>query len=109
MALLILPAHLASRAWAKVGRTAFTRRAAASTLAVAGVLPLVLFSRSQAEQVSWIPALTWHMMIGPAVLIAIGRLGAYLDSAPAENVIHTAQEHHRRCGRMSSCCFVSLT
>ena len=28
---------------------------------------------------SWIPPLTWHMMIGPAVLLAIGGLGALLD------------------------------
>lgn len=28
---------------------------------------------------SWIPPLTWHMLIGPAVLLAIGCLGALLD------------------------------
>ncbi|MEZ3179962.1 hypothetical protein KYY02_15090 [Streptomyces pimonensis] len=35
--------------------------------------------RSQSAQVSWIPPLTWHMLIGPLVLPAIAGLGALLD------------------------------
>jgi mannosyltransferase len=79
LSLLILPAHLATLAWTKAGRGTWTRWAAASTAAVAATLPLILFSRSQSEQVSWIPPLTWHMLIGPAVLLTIGGLGALLD------------------------------
>ncbi|WP_246103445.1 glycosyltransferase family 39 protein [Streptomyces piniterrae] len=79
LSLLILPAHLATLAWTRAGRGVWTRWAAASTAAVACVLPLILFSRGQSEQVSWIPPLTWHMMIGPAVLLTIGGLGALLD------------------------------
>ncbi|MGI5378148.1 glycosyltransferase family 39 protein [Streptomyces sp. CA-251387] len=79
LSLLILPAHLATLLWRRAARGTWTRWAAAATVAVAAVLPLVLFSRSQAAQVSWIPPLTWHMLIGPAILLAIGGLGALLD------------------------------
>ncbi|MFG2135955.1 hypothetical protein [Streptomyces sp. NPDC048650] len=83
LSLLILPAHLATLVWTRVGRGTWTRWAATSVTALAGVLPLILFSRSQSDQVSWIPPLTWHMMIGPAVLLAIGGLGALLDRPQA--------------------------
>ncbi|MGW6056143.1 glycosyltransferase family 39 protein [Streptomyces sp. NPDC055189] len=79
MALLILPAHLTTLLWTKAGRRTCVPWAAAATAAVAGALPLILFSRTQSNQVSWIPPLTWHMMIGPAVLLAIGTVGALLD------------------------------
>ncbi|MFG2890760.1 hypothetical protein [Streptomyces sp. NPDC048248] len=79
LALLILPAHLATLVWTKAGREIWTRWAVAATAAVATALPLILFSRSQSSQVSWIPPLTWHMMFGPAVLLAIGGFGTLLD------------------------------
>ncbi|WP_088802342.1 MULTISPECIES: hypothetical protein [unclassified Streptomyces] len=79
LSLLILPAHLATLVWTGAGRGMWLRWAAASATATAGVLPLILFSRGQSDQVSWIPPLTWHMMISPAVLLAIGGLGALLD------------------------------
>ncbi|MFE5818336.1 glycosyltransferase family 39 protein [Streptomyces sp. NPDC056479] len=79
LSLLILPAHLATLLWTRAGRRISTRWAVAATVAVAAVLPLILFSRRQSEQVSWIPPLTWHMLIGPAVLLALGGLGALLD------------------------------
>ncbi|MFG2527656.1 hypothetical protein [Streptomyces sp. NPDC048516] len=83
LSLLILPAHLATLAWAGARRGIWIRWAASSATAVACVLPLILFSRGQSDQVSWIPPLTWHMMIGPAVLLAIGGLGALLDRPQA--------------------------
>ncbi|MET7908916.1 hypothetical protein ABZS98_11645 [Streptomyces avermitilis] len=79
LSLLILPAHLATLLWARAGRGVWQRWTATSAVALACVLPLVLFSRSQSVQVSWIPPLTWHMLIGPAVLLAIGGVGALLD------------------------------
>ncbi|MEU2390939.1 hypothetical protein [Streptomyces sp. NPDC007369] len=79
LSLLVLPAHAATLWWAGAGRGLLGRWAAAAAGAVAGALPLVLFSRSQSDQVSWIPPLTWHMMIGPGILLAIGGLGAWLD------------------------------
>ncbi|MGW7635678.1 glycosyltransferase family 39 protein [Streptomyces decoyicus] len=83
LSLLILPAHLATLAWAGAVRRLWMCWAATSATAVACVLPLILFSRGQSDQVSWIPPLTLHMMIGPAVLLAIGGLGALLDRPQA--------------------------
>ncbi|TRV82046.1 hypothetical protein FKN01_01845 [Streptomyces sp. 130] len=74
--LLILPAHAATLAWSGAGRRVWARWTAASGAAAAGALPLILFTSGQSRQVSWIPPLTWHMMIGPGVLLAIGGLGA---------------------------------
>ncbi|WP_328430422.1 glycosyltransferase family 39 protein [Streptomyces sp. NBC_00443] len=79
LSLLILPAHLATLLWTRVRRGTWLRWATAAAVAVAAVLPLILFSRRQSAQVSWIPPLTWHMLIGPVVLLAIGGLGALLD------------------------------
>ncbi|MER5223970.1 glycosyltransferase family 39 protein [Streptomyces flaveus] len=79
LSLLILPAHLATLVWTQTLRGMWTRWAVVSAAAMACALPLILFSRGQSDQVSWIPPLTWHMMIGPAVLLAIGGLGALLD------------------------------
>ncbi|QES51552.1 hypothetical protein DEJ50_30610 [Streptomyces venezuelae] len=77
LSLLILPAHAATLLWVRAGRRVYGRWAVAAAGAGCGALPLILFSRGQSGQVSWIPPLTWHMLIGPAVLLAIGGLGAW--------------------------------
>ncbi|UUS31392.1 MULTISPECIES: glycosyltransferase family 39 protein [Streptomyces] len=79
LSLMILPAHAATLLWTRAGRAVWIRWAGASAAATACVLPLILFSRSQSAQVSWIPPLTWHMLIGPAVLLAVGGVGALVD------------------------------
>ncbi|MEV6533701.1 glycosyltransferase family 39 protein [Streptomyces sp. NPDC051639] len=79
LSLMILLAHAVTIAWTGVRRGVWIRWTTTSTAAVVCVLPLVLFSRSQSDQISWIPPLTWHMMIGPAVLLAIGGVCARLD------------------------------
>ncbi|MEV7727946.1 hypothetical protein AB0P15_24840 [Streptomyces sp. NPDC087917] len=79
LSLLALPAHAATLWWVRVGRGVWARWAVAGAGAVVGALPLVLFSRGQSDQVSWIPPLTWHMMIGPALLLAVGAPGAWVD------------------------------
>ncbi|MFD3695489.1 hypothetical protein ACFWUZ_04935 [Streptomyces sp. NPDC058646] len=79
LSLLILPAHAATLWWVRAGRGVWLRWAAYGAGAVAGALPLVLFSRRQADQVSWIPPLTWHMLIGPGILLGLGALGAWAD------------------------------
>ncbi|MET9953147.1 glycosyltransferase family 39 protein [Streptomyces sp. NPDC006339] len=84
LSLLILPAHLVTLLRTRPGRRVWIGWTAASAAATAGVLPLILFSRGQSGQVSWIPPLTWHMMIGPAILLAIGGLGALLDRPRAD-------------------------
>jgi mannosyltransferase len=79
LSLMILAAHLATLLWSRADRAVLARWAAAAGCATAGVLPLILFSRSQSAQVAWIPPLSWHMLIGPAVLLAIGGTSALLD------------------------------
>ncbi|MET9603563.1 hypothetical protein ABZZ17_00710 [Streptomyces sp. NPDC006512] len=79
LSLLALPAHAVTLWWVRAGRGVWLRWAAAAAGAVAGALPLILFSRGQSDQVSWIPPLTWHMLIGPGILLAIGGLGAWAD------------------------------
>ncbi|MET7575580.1 glycosyltransferase family 39 protein [Streptomyces sp. NPDC005492] len=83
LSLLILPAHSATLIWTQARRGIWSRWAATSAAATACVLPLILFSRGQSTQISWIPPLTWHMMIGPAVLLAIGGLAALLNRPQA--------------------------
>ncbi|MFF1776991.1 hypothetical protein [Streptomyces virginiae] len=77
LSLLVLPAHAATLGWVRAGRRIWLRWAAYGSGAVAGALPLILFSRRQSEQVSWIPPLTWTMLIGPGILLAVGGLGAW--------------------------------
>lgn len=79
LSLLLLPAHAATLWWVRAGRGVWLRWAAYGAGAVAGALPLILFSRGQSDQVSWIPPLTWHMLIGPGLLLAIGGLCAWAD------------------------------
>ncbi|MFI5618775.1 hypothetical protein [Streptomyces sp. NPDC051567] len=76
LSLLVLPAHAVTLWWVRAGRGVWLRWAAYAAGAVAGALPLVLFSRGQSDQVSWIPPLTWHMMIGPGILLTAGGLCA---------------------------------
>ncbi|MFE3599797.1 hypothetical protein [Streptomyces sp. NPDC059142] len=86
LSLLMLPAHLVTLVLTRAGRGVWARWATASAVAVAGVAPLALFSQGQAAQVSWIPPLTWHMMIGPAVLLLIAGVGAVLERPRAGRV-----------------------
>lgn len=79
LSLMILAAHLVTLAWSRAAREVWARWSVASVAAIICLSPLILFSHSQSAQVSWIPPLTWHMMIGPTVLVAIGGVGALLD------------------------------
>ncbi|MFC8144292.1 hypothetical protein ACFUKV_21570 [Streptomyces paradoxus] len=79
LSLMILAAHLVTLLWTRAGRAVLARWAVAAGCATAGALPLIVFSRSQSGQVSWIPPLSGHMLIGPGILLAIGGIGALLD------------------------------
>jgi mannosyltransferase len=83
LSLVILPAHLATLLWARAGRGVWLRWTTVTAAATACVSPLIDFSRGQSAQVAWIPPLTWHMMIGPAILLAIGGIGTLLDRPQA--------------------------
>ncbi|MEW2279275.1 glycosyltransferase family 39 protein [Streptomyces cyaneofuscatus] len=86
LSLMILPAHLATLLWSRADRATGRRWTGAALAATTCVLPLVLFSRSQSAQVSWIPPLTWHMLIGPTILLVIGCVGALLDRPRARRL-----------------------
>jgi mannosyltransferase len=79
LSLMILAAHPATLLWIRSGRAVLARWAVAAGCATAGVLPLIVFSQGQSGQVAWIPPLSWHTLIGPAVLLAIGGTCALLD------------------------------
>ncbi|MFD6890099.1 hypothetical protein [Streptomyces sp. NPDC059957] len=89
--LLILPAHAVTLWWARAGRRVVAPWLLASAAAVAGALPLILFSRTQSGQVSWIPPLTWHMMIGPGVLLTVGALASWADLRGGPRTGHPAR------------------
>ncbi|WP_234542684.1 glycosyltransferase family 39 protein [Streptomyces shenzhenensis] len=90
LSLMILAAHLTTLLWVRADRGVMARWAAAAGCAMVGVLPLIVFSRGQSAQVSWIPPLSWHMLIGPGVLLAIGCAGALLDRPRAGRVSSAA-------------------
>ncbi|MFJ7337090.1 hypothetical protein ACIQU3_13265 [Streptomyces sp. NPDC101110] len=79
LSLMVLAAHLVTLLWTRAGRPVPARWAVAAGCATAGALPLIVFSRTQSGQVSWIPPLSGHMLIGPGILLAIGGVGALLD------------------------------
>ncbi|MEN3585762.1 hypothetical protein AAH978_16610 [Streptomyces sp. ZYX-F-203] len=90
LSLTILLAHAVTLTWAGARRSVRIRWALTAAVAGAGALPLVLLSLGQSAQVSWIPALTWHTLIGPAVLSAIGGLGALLERPRGRRLSVTA-------------------
>jgi mannosyltransferase len=83
LSLIVLAAHLATLLWARAERGVLARWASAAGCAIVGVLPLIVFSRGQSAQLSWIPPLSWHMLIGPGVLLAIAGACALLDRPQA--------------------------
>ncbi|MFD5540195.1 hypothetical protein ACFWIJ_20865 [Streptomyces sp. NPDC127079] len=106
LSLMILAAHLATLRWIRADRAVLARWAVAAGCATAGVLPLIVFSRGQSAQVSWIPPLTWHMLIGPAVLLAIGGACALSDGVragrPADGARASRPADGARAGRLSA-------
>ena len=88
--LMILAAHLATLLWTRAERGVLARWGVAAGCATAGVLPLIVFSRGQSAQLSWIPPLSWHMLIGPGILLALGGVGALLDQPRAARLSSTA-------------------
>ncbi|WP_399919909.1 glycosyltransferase family 39 protein [Streptomyces kanamyceticus] len=78
--LLALPAHAAAvfMAHRRGATRLLTRWPMAAAAVVAGALPLILASRSQAQQVAWIRPLTWSTALAPLLLLTVGLLCADL-------------------------------
>lgn len=79
--LLVLAAHAATVLVARrrgAPRLLPTRWLTAAAAVVAGALPIVLASSSQAQQVAWIRPLTWSTALAPLLLLAAGALCAGL-------------------------------
>ncbi|WP_078599674.1 glycosyltransferase family 39 protein [Streptomyces violens] len=76
--LLVLPAHAVTVLLARRRglRGVLVRWSGSAAVAVAGALPLVLASRSQAEQVSWIKPVAWTTLLGIAALVLAGAVCA---------------------------------
>jgi mannosyltransferase len=82
--LLLLAAHLVTMLWSRAGRPVWAGWAVGAAGAVTGLLPRAVYSGRQSGQVSWIPPLTWHMLIGPAVLLAVGAACAVVGRSAAD-------------------------
>ncbi|MBM7167622.1 glycosyltransferase family 39 protein [Streptomyces sp. G44] len=79
--LLVLPAHAATVCMAHrrgATRRLLTRWPAATAAVAAGALPVILASRSQAQQIAWIRPLTWSTALAPLLLLTLGLLCAAL-------------------------------
>ncbi|MFG3104348.1 hypothetical protein ACGFZL_28050 [Streptomyces sp. NPDC048182] len=81
--LLALGAHALTLLLARADRTARRRWALASGAAVVATLPLILASRAQSGQVSWIRPLSWSDLIAPAALLLIAGLCARIPAPGA--------------------------
>ncbi|MFF4607343.1 glycosyltransferase family 39 protein [Streptomyces sp. NPDC001339] len=79
--LLALVAHAVTVVCTRPGRARCTGWALAAVAAVAGALPLVLASRAQADQVSWIKPLGWSTVLGVVITVTIGALCARMPYA----------------------------
>ncbi|MCX5388079.1 glycosyltransferase family 39 protein [Streptomyces sp. NBC_00083] len=82
-ALLLLPAHAVAVLCARPGRAVVVRWTLASAVAVAGTLPLILRSRDQSVQVSWIKPLTPGSLTVPALMVVGGVVCAWVSRTRA--------------------------
>ncbi|MFC5149916.1 glycosyltransferase family 39 protein [Streptomyces aureoversilis] len=70
--LFAVSAHAVTLVLTRADRTVLRRWAVAAAVAATGTLPLILASRAQAGQVSWIRPLGWSTLIAPAALLLVG-------------------------------------
>ncbi|MGW1374775.1 glycosyltransferase family 39 protein [Streptomyces sp. NPDC002446] len=79
--LFALIAHMVTVVYVRPDRARRIGWALASAGAVAGTLPVVLASRAQADQVSWIKPLGWSTVLGVVITVTIAALCARLSYA----------------------------
>ncbi|UKY50085.1 glycosyltransferase family 39 protein [Streptomyces inhibens] len=92
--LLAFVAHAVTVVYVRPGRTRFVGWALAASGAVAAALPLILVSRAQASQVSWIKPLGWSTVLGVLITVTLAALCTRLPHARVpermrEEVPHT--------------------
>ncbi|MFD8547184.1 glycosyltransferase family 39 protein [Streptomyces sp. NPDC059649] len=79
--LFALVAHGVTVVAARPGRTRLVGWLLAASAAVAAALPVILTSRAQASQVSWIKPLGWSTVLGVLITVAIAALCTRLPQA----------------------------
>ncbi|MGK4583888.1 glycosyltransferase family 39 protein [Kitasatospora sp. HPMI-4] len=77
-AVLAVAGHALTLCWGRAGRRVWAGWAVATTAVLVGLLPLVLISRAQADQVAWITTPGWSDIWAPALTSAVGALCARL-------------------------------
>ncbi|WP_344636483.1 glycosyltransferase family 39 protein [Kitasatospora cystarginea] len=82
-AVLAMAAHALTLCWGRAGRRVWAGWAVAAAAVLAGVLPLSLISRAQADQVAWITTPGWSDVWAPALTSAVGALCACLRQPAA--------------------------
>ncbi|MGA4844935.1 glycosyltransferase family 39 protein [Streptomyces sp. G5(2025)] len=75
--LLALCAHAVTIALIRPPRASVLRWTAAASAAVTGALPLVLASKAQSEQISWIPPVSRSTLLGLSLTLLAGALCAW--------------------------------
>ncbi|UAL65937.1 glycosyltransferase family 39 protein [Streptomyces angustmyceticus] len=93
--LFALAAHAVTTLLARPGRARSIGWALAATGAVAGALPVVLISRAQAEQVSWIKPLGWPTVLGVLITVTISALCARTPHARLPKNLRRDRPHPR--------------
>ncbi|MEU9125180.1 glycosyltransferase family 39 protein [Streptomyces sp. NPDC048506] len=90
--LLALVAHGVTVVCVRPDRARCAGWVVAASAAVAGALPVILTSRDQAAQVSWIKPLGWSTVLGVLITVTIGALCARLPYARVPE--HTRAGEH---------------
>ncbi|MGV9877854.1 glycosyltransferase family 39 protein [Streptomyces sp. NPDC003006] len=91
--LLVLFAHAVTIALARPPRATVLRWGVASTTAVIGTLPLIMASKTQSEQVAWIPPITRSTLLGLLLTLLAGVFCAWL-ARPKESPRHSPRGVH---------------
>ncbi|MET9296693.1 glycosyltransferase family 39 protein [Streptomyces sp. NPDC003077] len=106
--LFVLGAHAVTvfLARRRGGRPLLVRWTVAAAVAVAGALPLVLASRAQADQVSWIKPVAVSTLLGVAAMVLVSavcaRVPVWVPRQPGTNGARRAAEADRISGTGTS-------
>ncbi|WP_078894108.1 glycosyltransferase family 39 protein [Streptomyces sp. CT34] len=93
--LLAVVSHGMTMVYVRPGRTRLVRWVLAASGAVAVALPVILASRAQASQVSWIHPLGWSTVLGVLITVTIAALCARLPLARVSDSVREEVPHAR--------------